>query len=187
MGATPDNLPDYTVGEFGSCKCYQQCQPGIQTRVVQCEANACAQPEPASKQSCECRHCADCNVLPVLVVQLYLYFAQAALAGLSFLFYLYVGSQKQVDCIELTRTQLLLGFFFKKVPPFVRFLVIIQMVLVLYLVFSTFAVYPLREYLGNFNEDCFRSANMRFIAMFASFIWLLQMIFGHLSKKVSQK
>jgi len=123
----------------------------------------------------------------VVQIQLYIYFAQASLAGLCFLFYLYVGSQKGEDFIELSCTQVLLGFFFKKTPPFVRVLVMVQLVLLLYLVFSTFAVYPLREYMGNFNEDCFRSTNMRYIAMLVSFIWLFQVIFGRLSKKVSRK
>lgn len=178
-------LPSYQTGEWGSCKCYQQCQPGVRTRKVECEAAACAAPEPPTRQNCYCGHCAMCDLVPLLGMQMLIYAVQTLLGFLCFLLYV-TGSENEQDFIELGRIQKLKGFFHKKFPSLLRMLVIVQMVLVGFVAFSTFAATYLREYLGDYQKDCYASAHMHLVAMMISFVWLAQVLFGNASKRMSK-
>jgi len=118
------DLKDWEVSRWGECTCYQQCIPGVRHRNVDCLSTECKDPVPATKEACECNHCARCMIDVHLTVLEVMFFCQGGLAFLAFLCYLYINTMREEQLVKLSWARWFMGIICKRFPPTVKYLVL---------------------------------------------------------------
>lgn len=186
-GVNNDDLDDYSVGDWGRCTCYQQCTNGVQTRLVECLADQCKSPKPAAVTSCRCAHCARCDIDMRLLVLGVIYFHQAFLALVVFICYLRASGQTEDDFIRLGLLQKVNGFYSKQLPPLLRWLVLVQLFQVVWLLVDTFLGGVAQDYIGNGSADCFASKDLRTGSTIVGILWVVQVFMGRFTKTYARK
>ncbi|CAE7624869.1 unnamed protein product, partial [Symbiodinium necroappetens] len=87
------DAPPWTVGPWSTCKCFEQCMPGLRSRIVQCGGSVCRGSQPESTQECTCTHCALCQHAEIVLnISLVINFSQAGMALILGLALGYFGS-----------------------------------------------------------------------------------------------
>jgi len=185
--STVDNadLPDYEAGDWSPCTCYQQCTPGVRTRVVECLTTACQEPMPATREACICDHAAECSVDTRLIVLFSVFFTQAFIAVLCFIFYFRALSQSSDDFIKMGVMKRCGGFFFKQMPPLLRILVLIQLVQILWLVLDVWVFGALED--SGYQSDCWESKDLRLVSAICLGLWIFQVSLGKCTKTYARK
>eukprot|EP00392_Amoebophrya_sp_AT5.2_P004824 g4833.t1 len=172
-----DDLDDYEEGDWSLCNCYTMCMPGLQTRKVDCFASACAEPKPATKQACECTHCADCQVLLNLLIIAIFYFVQGGVALIVWLGFLYWSGKTQDDLVGLSIPQKCLACMCKKLPTFVRLLTLIMFFQLSFLATQAFMPYDVLAW----QMDC-KFPDMWTTTSLVAAVWTVQLILGVMAK-----
>lgn len=177
-------LEPWTVGEWSKCTCYQQCIPGVQTRLVQCLATSCTIPEPARLMRCVCKHCATCSVVQRMFILAMLFFSNAGVAFLVYLSYLHATTVKEDSLIKISIVKKLIGMVCKNLPPIVRVLVMVNAGFICLIMVQTFVP----GILGiRWMKDCFDSAELRLITWIVAGLVVFQLVLGRCAKKLTRK
>mmetsp|Transcript_120653 Transcript_120653/g.257706 ORF Transcript_120653/g.257706 Transcript_120653/m.257706 type:complete len:517 (-) Transcript_120653:288-1838(-) len=186
-GALNDDKPDWTVGEWSKCNCYQQCIPGVKTRLVQCLAASCKEPEPPTKEDCTCKHCANCSINLRMMVLMIFFLVQAGIALLVFLCFLYMTTVNENDMIKISIASKLVGFVCKQLPPLVRIIIVANFFQLALIVVQTWVPPLLKEVDFTWNDGCFDSKLLRITSIVGSSFWLVQVIMANCAKRFTRK
>jgi len=182
--ALNDALEDWTVGPWSKCECYQPCIPGVKERLVQCLATKCKDPEPASKEPCVCRHCAQCTVVTRLIVLSILFASQAGLAFLMFLSFLHATTVKEESLIKIGIAKKLMGALCKNLPPVVRLLTLFNDGFIGLILAQTFVP----KLVGlEWNSECFDSGLLRLLSLIVFGLCVFQLFLGRCAKRLTRK
>jgi len=179
-----DALPEFTVGAWSKCTCYQQCTPGLKTRSVKCMAEQCKKPAPKSADECACDHCAKCLVdMPVWILSL-IYFGQCAVAVICFLCYLHAATAAEEAFIKISYMELLGGLASKNFPPLVRLAVLVTCGFTFWILIETWIP---KLFDLDWMTDCYDSQVLRTISIICSSVWVFQVLLGRCAKRVARK
>jgi len=169
---------DFTVGLFGKCTCYQQCQPGIMTRVVTCQSTACMEPIPPVSVDCSCEPCAACSVMLNTLILMITLAVQGVLSLLVWLGIVWMNAIPEGNLVSLTWGQWFLGIFVKRLPFWIRICVLINLGQALYLLFQTF----IPPSFINFQPDCNNIPSLQVLTIAFTSVMAFQLLFGVLAK-----
>jgi len=176
-----DEYPDWTVGDWPSeCTCYQQCWPGVRTRVVQCLSEECSVPKPDDKEQCTCDHCAQCNILLDLTFFFWFFVAQAVVALLVFLVFFWMEGRDQSTCIKIGWILWIVGLFCKNLPVLSRLLILANIGQITIILVQVWI--PRVDDLV-LNPDCGASKILQTISIILASFMILQVTLGRLAKK----
>ncbi|CAD7930357.1 unnamed protein product [Amoebophrya sp. A25] len=176
-----DDLPEFEEGDWSLCGCYTMCMPGLQTRKVECFAAACMLPKPATKQSCECTHCADCQVLLNLLIIAIFYFVQGGCAFIVWLGFVYWSGKTQDELVGLRIWQKFLAILCKKMPLLVRILTVGMFVQITLLGIQAFLPYGAMGI--EWQADC-KFPDMWLTTGVIWSVWLFQLVLGVIAKLI---
>jgi len=138
-----EGLPEFTVGEWSLCTCYQACQegvfmPGISTRRVQCMSPKCKAPTPQVSKTCFCQPCADCRMSLHMQIVNIAVALQCFLCLVMWLSMMYMSSVPEAELVSLSWGQAFLGCFVSQMPLLIRLIVIFNLGYAIFFVFVTF-------------------------------------------------
>jgi len=173
-GSSAPELPPYKVDVWSKCSCIQQCVLGVKTRDVTCEAKACMEPEPPSKETCTCAHCADCVVDMNLMIISFTFLLQGLIATMVCAAFAHFSSKDEDDLASLNICEKLLGCFCKCLPLYVRVLTILSFFQLIYINLQTFVPTSILA----LSTDCNQVVPLKDTAMIASGVYVLQLAFG---------
>mmetsp|Transcript_53434 Transcript_53434/g.153304 ORF Transcript_53434/g.153304 Transcript_53434/m.153304 type:complete len:577 (-) Transcript_53434:104-1834(-) len=186
-GLTNSDLQDYSVKDWSPCTCYQQCTPGVKTRVVECLTDLCKAPQPASREACICDHAAECQIDDRLIALLVIFFIQAFIALIIFLCYFRTLSHTEDDFIIMGFRKRIGGFFYKQLPPFMRIMVLAQLFQVVWLVLDVWIIGSAADPAGGYQSDCIASKDLRLVSIITSILWVVQVALGKCTKTYARK
>lgn len=173
-----EDSPEFTVGEWGKCKCYLQCQSGLRSRPVSCLSSACKQPKPVEQEKCECSHCAACSVALSTLIFMTTCAAEGVLNLFVFLVILYMNSVQEEYLVKLSWLQCFLGFTVKQIPPLVRLIVLVNMGQAIFMLFQVWIPTSLIE----FEPVCNDVPQLKVLSIFLTSIMMFQILLGVLAK-----
>jgi len=179
-----DGLPEYTVGEWSQCTCYQACNVGsalggTSKRRVQCMSAKCKDPMPAVSKACSCVPCSDCQVQIWLFVVTITCAIEAGLCLIMWLSIIYMSSVPEANLTSLSWGQSFLGCFVTRIPLLIRLIVILNVGLACFLVFVTFCP----EKLIKFETDCKIVPGLWVLTVVFASLMLLMVIAGALIRQ----
>jgi len=177
-------LEDWEVGEWSKCICYQQCIPGVHTRLVKCFAWRCKDPKPAIQQVCHCRHCAECTVVRRMYILSWMFFAQSWLAFIVFLCYLHATTWKEERLIKISIFGKIMGVFCKYLPSCVRLMTLANLSFVGLILVQAFVPTRISP---SWMRDCSESRALRLTSLMVAGIWSFQLAFGCCARRATRK
>jgi hypothetical protein len=177
-GGGGEDLPAYKVDVWTKCSCIQQCVMGVKTRDVTCEAKACMEPEPPSKESCMCLHCADCVVDMNLMIIAFTFLLQGVIALVVCAAFAHFSSKDEDDLASLNICEKCMGCICKCLPLYVRVLTILSFFQLVFICLQCFVPTSLFA----FSTDCNNVAVLKDTAMITSMVWALQLFMGMSAK-----
>jgi len=179
-----DKLPEFTVGSFSKCTCYQQCTPGIKTRSVKCLAAQCKKPAPKNADECFCDHCAVCAAVSSMLILSFIYFGQCGVAVICFLCYLHAATASEEHFIKISYLELLGGLASKNFPPLVRLAVLATLGFTFWIVLMTW----IPKLTGSdWMSDCYDTPELRLVSIICASVWVFQIILGRCAKRLARK
>lgn len=173
-----DKLPEYSVGEWSKCTCYQGCMPGLQIRVVQCQSPPCKTPTPQVAKKCECEPCTNCNVMFNTLVVMATSTGNGVISLLVWLGIVYMNSIPENHLVRLSWGQWFLGMFVKRLPTLVRLCVFVNIGLAIFLVLQAF----MPQEIAKFQTDCHNVPSLKVMVIFFACVMLFQVLLGVLAK-----
>lgn len=179
-GSSAPELPPYKVDVWTKCSCIQQCVWGVKTRDVTCEAKACMEPEPPSKESCLCMHCADCVVDMNLMIISFTFLLQGVIALLVCASFAHFGSKDEDDLASLNICEKCLGCVCKCLPLYVRVLTILSFFQLIFICLQCFVPTAILA----ISTDCNQVPILKDTAMITSMVWALQLAMGLSAKRL---
>jgi len=181
--ASNDDYPDYTVGDYSSCTCYQQCTAGLRSRSVTCLADACREPKPTDGEECTCSHCADCHAEILIIIVMIAYFSQGGISMMCFMAFIYFQNKSDDVAIRFSIPMKIFGAAVKNLPSFVRFSVLISFFLVAYLAIICFVPSDVIA----FQTDCNSVLLLQICVVISFGMSLLLLFFGRLAKLTTRR
>jgi len=177
-------LQAWDVGAWSPCACYQQCMPGLRTRLVTCGTTQCSEPVPAREEHCTCFHCADCPVVLWLFVEWIMFLSTSGVAGLLFLCFLYSSQVKEEQLIKIPFSKKLIGMNCKLVPPIVRLAILTAVGFLVLILAMTFA----NGILGvEWSKDCHDSSLLRVVSLVELGLVAFQLFLGRCAKRLTRR
>eukprot|EP00401_Gymnodinium_catenatum_P003605 CAMPEP_0117463120 /NCGR_PEP_ID=MMETSP0784-20121206/3410_1 /TAXON_ID=39447 /ORGANISM="" /LENGTH=553 /DNA_ID=CAMNT_0005256915 /DNA_START=10 /DNA_END=1669 /DNA_ORIENTATION=- len=167
-----EDLEDWNTGDWSHCTCYQPCMGGVKARSVTCPSGVtCKRPKPAEAESCECWHCARCNLFYTVLFFSGGYFVQGSIALLMWLAFWRISVYDEEDWSSVGFCAKILGFFCKFLPVLIRFFTIFAMIFLCVILIQAFV--PLFE-----QQDCKSLRDFQVMAVFVTLIWVVQVSLG---------
>eukprot|EP00930_Biecheleria_cincta_P087622 TRINITY_DN7684_c0_g1_i1.p1 TRINITY_DN7684_c0_g1~~TRINITY_DN7684_c0_g1_i1.p1 ORF type:complete len:617 (-),score=62.69 TRINITY_DN7684_c0_g1_i1:15-1835(-) len=185
VGAGTDGTTEWTVGDWTTCKCYQVCVAGLQTRMVTCGAAACKGAAPASERPCVCNHCANCEAVPILQIMPYVGLFQIVANMCLFCCFQLFSNLPEEEMIRIGIVRKFIGLFPKRLPFLVNFCTVLELGVVLYLIMITF-VAQLLPADTVWMKDCFRSTQLRLCCYLIAGHWLFRVLIGQLALRLTR-
>jgi hypothetical protein len=168
----PD-LPDWQVGDWSQCVCWQQCITGVKKRSVQCNAGSCKVPQPETKKKCLCTNCAACQVEMILMIFSLTLLVQGGCGLLLCLAFFWANSICEDDLAEVRCCSLYtpIGFLCKWFPLLSRLIVYVSMGQVLYLLLQAFVPFPM-------TYDCKANLPFQMLVAASALMWVTTITYG---------
>lgn len=183
LQSTSSTAPAWTVGQWSTCQCYDQCMPGVRTRVVACGATQCRGTQPATQEACTCYHCAECDAQDVMTVLMFIQYTQAGIALLLCPMIGYFGSLPEESLIKIGILKKLAGFFCKIFPALETLGDFAVLLILLWIMIVTFLP-PLFNL--EWMEDCFIQPVLRASSLILIACWLARLALGHCAKRYTR-
>lgn len=182
-----DGLPEYTVGEWSQCTCYQACNGGvnmngIENRNVKCMSAKCKAPMPEVSKTCQCLPCADCVVGLEMMVVMIVCIAEAFLCLIMWLSIAYMSSVVHVaeaNLVSLSWGQMFLGCFVTRFPLLIRLGVLVNTALAIYFMIVIFIPKDIIAY----QTDCPSVGSLWVLSIFFPVLMVVMLIVGSLMRK----
>jgi hypothetical protein len=176
--ASNDDYPEFTVGKWTKCTCYQACVQGVRTRDVTCLSSTCKAPKPEESEKCECKHCSNCQVLLSATIFWISFLTQSVVSILVWLSLLYMGTFEEASLVSLSWFQWFLGFFVKQLPPLTRLLLIVNIGQAIFMVLQTWVPSTVIK----FEPDCNDVADLRFLSILLLSVIVVLILLGRLTR-----
>ncbi|CAJ1405192.1 unnamed protein product [Effrenium voratum] len=183
LQATSNDAPAWTVGQWSSCQCYDQCMPGMMTRIVTCGGTTCRGEMPARRQACTCDHCAFCDAAFIMQVLMIVQFVQAGIAFVLSPSMAYFGSLPEESLIKLGIWKSLAGIFCRMLPVLELLGDFASLLGVLWLVTITF-VPPIFQL--EFMKDCFPNPVLRAATLVPLILCLVRLVLGRCARRYTR-
>ncbi|CAE6934975.1 unnamed protein product [Symbiodinium sp. CCMP2456] len=178
------DAPPWTVGPWSTCKCFEQCMPGLRSRIVQCGGSVCRGSQPESTQECTCTHCALCQHAEIVLhISLIINFSQAGMALILGLALGYFGSLGEEKLIKISLLSKLAGFFCKNLPMLENLADLVSLGLFVWLVIITY-IPPIFELY--WMQDCFQNELLRVSCSIPLLLWLCRLMLGRCAKRYTR-
>lgn len=178
-GAANSEKPAYTVSAWSTCSCYQQCMPGVQTRLVKCLAASCKDPMPPTSQTCVCTTCARCQIELFLQVLFLSLIIQGGICLLTFLAFLSQAGVTEDGLVKLSIMKRIAGFICKNLPPITRLATLVNLFIIIGMLVLTFG-----QLTGW--QDCTAPLQLTVIAIVVAVLWALHILLAQYSKMASR-
>merc|ERR1712032_1630708 len=149
------------------------------TRSVLCLSEQCAEPKPNDKEQCDCDHCARCNVLMNLFFFFWSFVAQATVAWLVFLVFLWFSRKDEQALINISWPLWIVGIFCKNLPLLSRILILANIAQIIVILVQVWI--PRIDDWG-LNPDCGASKQLQIISIILASFMILQITLGRTAK-----